>query len=62
MVLELPHVPFVFGLLVELLLGPSVPYEEDNLQALENLELVRAEHFQQSLDLPRHRQQKNGLL
>ena len=51
MVLELLHVLFVLGLFVELLLGSLGQSEEHNLQALENMRLVRAENFQRSSDL-----------
>ena len=51
MVLELLHVLFVLGLFVELLPGFPGQSEEHNLQALENMRLVRAENFQLSSDL-----------
>ena len=51
-VLELVHVVFICGLLVELLQGlPCRLNEDHNLQAPEKMELVRAKSFQLSLDL-----------
>ena len=59
MVLELLHVLLIFGLLVELLLGLSVPFEEPDLEALGRMELVRAGTARRSVDLyPRCPQRK----
>ena len=49
--LSLLHVPLVYGLRVALLLGHSVPSEEQDDQTLEKMGLVRAENFQLTVDL-----------
>ena len=52
MVLELLHVLFVFGLLIELLpVSPCRLKNVDTLQAPDKMGLVRAESFRLSADL-----------
>ena len=54
-ILELLHILLAFGLLAKLHPGLPVPFEGHDLQALQEVELVRAENFKFPLDLHHRR-------